>query len=188
MEIVIATSNDHKLQEIRKILPKSFKISGMRDIGCSDEIPETGDTFEANALLKVRYLYQKYAVTCIADDSGLEVTALDGRPGVYSARFAGPGADSSANISKLLTDLKGNTDRRARFKTVLALIIGGQEYLFEGTIEGIITEVPSGTSGFGYDPVFQPLGYNKTFAEMTAAEKNRISHRALALEKLKKRN
>ena len=185
MEIVIATGNDHKLQEIRKILPESFKISGMKEIGCFDEIPETGTTFEANALLKARYLFQKYGIACLADDSGLEVHALDGRPGVYSARYAGPDATSSANISKLLDELKGISDRKARFKTVLALIFNGVEQLFEGTIDGVITEMPSGNAGFGYDPVFQPLGYTKTFADMTPEEKNHISHRAIALEKLK---
>lgn len=185
IEIVVATSNNHKLQEIRKILPESFKISGMSDIGCTDEIPETGATFHENALQKARYLYEKYKVTCLADDSGLEVNAIDGRPGVHSARYAGPQADSERNLSKLLVEMQGKADRTAQFITVLALISEGREYLFEGTVKGRITETPHGTGGFGYDPVFIPNGYEVTFSEMPPEEKNRISHRAIALGKLK---
>ena len=184
MEIVVATSNNHKLQELRKILPESFKISGMRDIGCLDEIPETGATFRENDLQKGRYLFEKYHVTCLADDSGLEVKALNGRPGVLSARYAGTDADSSANMTRLLSEMNGVADRSARFVTVLALILNGQEYLFEGMINGRITETPSGIGGFGYDPVFIPDGYNTTFSEMTSDQKNSISHRAIAAGRL----
>lgn len=184
MEIVVATSNNHKLQELRKILPESFKISGMREIGCVDEIPETGATFRENALQKARYLFEKYHVTCLADDSGLEVQALNGRPGVLSARYAGPDADSSGNMARLLSEMKGFTDRSARFVTVLALILNGKEYLFEGVINGKITETPSGNGGFGYDPVFIPDGYTMTFSEMTSEQKNSISHRAMAARRL----
>jgi XTP/dITP diphosphohydrolase len=184
MDIVVATSNNHKLQELRKILPESFKISGMREVGCSDEIPETGATFRENALQKARYLFEKYHVTCLADDSGLEVKALNGRPGVLSARYAGPDSDSTGNIARLLSEMKGVIDRSARFVTVLALILNGKEYLFEGVINGKITETPSGNGGFGYDPVFIPDGYTMTFSEMTSEQKNSISHRAIAASRL----
>ncbi len=179
-EIVVATLNDHKLQELRKILPQSFKFSGMSDYGWKDEIPETGDSFTDNALQKARYLFSKYHVNSLADDSGLEVEALNGKPGIFSARYAGPAADSVTNLNKLLADMRGASNRRARFVTVLALIFNGQEFLFEGRIEGIISETPSGQAGFGYDPVFIPQGYTKTFAQMHADEKNKISHRSIA--------
>ncbi len=184
MEIVVATTNDHKLQELRKIMPESFKITGIRDLGFMEDIPETGDTFAANALQKAHYIYQRIKKTCLADDSGLEVNALDGKPGVFSARYAGPEADSVNNLRKLLFEMKGLTNRTARFKTVLALIHNNQEFLFEGVINGRIAETPSGEKGFGYDPVFIPQGYNRTFSEMSADEKNSISHRAEAVRKL----
>lgn len=180
MEIVVATSNYHKLQELRKILPESFNIKGMIEIGCATDIPETGATFKENALLKARYLYERFQCNTLADDSGLEVQALNGLPGVISARYAGPQANATENLSKLLIDMKGFTNRSARFKTVLAYIAHGKEYFFEGVISGTIREKPAGTSGFGYDPVFVPDGYTKTFSEMTSDEKNRISHRGVA--------
>ena len=185
MELLVATSNTYKLQELRKILPESFTIYGLADIGIDEEIPETGTTFIENALLKAKYLYKKLGRDCIADDSGLEVTALNGRPGVYSARYAGPENNSNANIDKLLNELKGNTHREACFRTVIAMVLGGAEHVFEGKITGRIAEKPSGTAGFGYDPVFIPDGYKVTFAEMTPEQKNSISHRAVAVKKLK---
>ncbi len=185
MDLLVATSNLHKLQELRKILPESFTISGLQDLGFNTEIPETGNTFRENALLKARFLYEKLRQNCIADDSGLEVEALLGRPGVFSARYAGPGCTHAQNIEKLLTEMNGISNRDASFVTVLALILDGKEYIFEGTIKGSITEHPAGTDGFGYDPVFLPDGYQKTFAEMHPAEKNQISHRAIAALKLK---
>lgn len=186
MEIVVATTNNHKLQELRKIMPKSFKFTGIRDIGFSDEIPETGDTFEANALQKARFIQHHTKHPCLADDSGLEVKALGGKPGIYSARYAGPDANSNDNIKKLLNAMNGFTNRTARFKTVLALILDKKEYIFEGTVSGRITDSPSGYEGFGYDPVFIPDGYTKTFSEMTPEEKNLISHRAEAANLLRK--
>lgn len=184
IEIVLATSNDHKLQEIRKILPESFKILGLRDLDDTVEIPETGTTFSANALIKARYLFERYKLISLGDDSGLEVMALNGQPGVFSARYAGEGAGSAANVSKLLSNMSGVTDRRAQFRTVLALILNGDEYLFEGSVKGTITTEQRGAGGFGYDPVFIPDGYKVSFAEMSPEEKNRISHRAIATRKL----
>ncbi len=184
MQIVDATTNNHKLQELRKIMPESFKITGISDLGFIEDIPETGDTFEANALLKALFVYQRINRTCLADDSGLEVDALGGKPGVYSARYAGPESDSVNNLKKLLLEMKGITSRTARFKTVLALIQNNKTFLFEGVINGRITEAPSGKGGFGYDPVFIPQGYNRTFSEMSAEEKNNISHRGEAVRRL----
>ncbi len=183
-EIVVATSNDHKLQELRKILPQSFNFKGMSEHNWMDEIPETGSSFSENALQKARYLFNKYHVNALADDSGLEVEALNGKPGIFSARYAGPAADSIANLAKLLDDMQGVSNRKARFVTVLALFFNGKEFLFEGSIEGHITEAPSGQAGFGYDPVFIPKGYSQTFAQMSATQKNHISHRAIAAGKL----
>ena len=182
--LVFATNNPHKLQEVREILQDKFHIRSLADIGCFDEIPETSPTIEGNALQKAHYIVEHFNTSCFADDTGLEVEALGGRPGVYSARYAGQNATYDDNVEKLLEELKGNPDRRARFKSVVALADGDRELLFEGIINGTIIHERRGTSGFGYDPVFVPEGYDQTFAEMPLALKNSISHRALAVEKL----
>lgn len=161
-----------------------IEILSLADISCNDDIPETADTLEGNALIKARWVKERYGYDCFADDTGLEVNALDGRPGVYSARYAGPEHDSQANMNLLLEQLKGVSDRRARFRTAIALIIGDEEHIFEGIVNGEITEVASGLSGFGYDPVFRPEGYQQTFAEMKSEDKNRISHRGRAVAQL----
>lgn len=184
MEIVFATGNQHKIKEAVKILPSAIKILSLKSIGCEDELPETGSTLRSNAAQKARYVSDKYGVNCFSDDSGLEVVALDGRPGVYSARFAGPQANAEMNNEKLLAEMKGITDRRAVFHTVIAIILNGEERLFEGLINGTITDKPIGENGFGYDPLFIPDGYEKTFAQMEEGEKNALSHRAIALKKL----
>ena len=165
-------------------MPSSIKLLGLTDINCSEEIPETASTICENALLKARYVYEKYRVDCFADDSGLEVQSLDGAPGVHSARYAGEQKNDAANITKVLTELSSKPDRSARFITVIALILEGKEFVFEGIISGQISHEKRGASGFGYDPVFIPEGYDKTFAEMSASEKNSISHRARAVQKL----
>jgi XTP/dITP diphosphohydrolase len=184
VKLVFATNNKHKLEEIRKILPASIELLTLKDIGCTDALPETGNTFEKNALQKARYIHDKYGHDCFADDSGLEVNALHGRPGVYSARYAGNENDSTANITKLLTELKLEENRRAKFRTVIALMIGEEVNYFEGSIDGEITLSVRGKNGFGYDPVFVPEGFHVTFAEMAPELKNRISHRAIAVNKL----
>ena len=181
---VFATNNAHKLEEVRAILGNRIEVLSLSDINCHTDIPETADTLEGNALQKARFIYQNYQLDCFADDTGLEVEALNGAPGVYSARYAGPGHDSEANVRKLLAELQGKTNRKARFRTIFALIQGGEEHLFEGTVEGEIIRERKGASGFGYDPVFQPAGYTQTFAQMGHELKNRISHRAVATEKL----
>lgn len=183
-EFVIATNNAHKLKEIIHIVGDNFIIHSLSDINCHDEIPETADTLEGNALQKARYIHDHYGFDCFADDTGLEVEALNNAPGVYSARYAGPGHDSEANMNKLLQEMQGQTNRKARFRTVIALIMEGKEYLFEGIINGNITLEKKGDSGFGYDPIFQPEGYEQTFAELGDDIKNKISHRALAVHKL----
>lgn len=183
-KIVFATNNKHKLQELRQLTEGKFEISGLGDICCNDDIPETADTLEGNALIKARWVKDRYGYDCFADDTGLEVEALDGRPGVYSARYAGPEHDSQANMNLLLQQLKGVKNRKARFRTVIALILGDEEHLFEGAVNGEITEQPSGRSGFGYDPVFRPSGFSLTFAEMSAEEKNKLSHRGRAVGRL----
>lgn len=184
MKIIFATNNAHKLQEVQQILGGAYSLVTPRDCGIAGDIPEDQDTIEGNALQKARYIYERTGMDCFADDTGLEVDALNGAPGVHSARYAGDGHDFSANTVLLLKNLHGKKDRSARFVTVIALILGGREYLFEGEVRGKITEIPSGSKGFGYDPVFMPDGYSETFAEMDAAEKNRISHRGKAVEKL----
>ena len=191
MRIVFATNNRHKLEEIRQILGDGIEVLSLNDIGCDVDIPETGETLEENALLKAQYVYDHYHMDVFADDTGLEVDALDGRPGVYSARYAAMGNtgqmshDSEANMTKLLLELGENNNRRARFRTVIALIQKqGGTRLFEGTVEGAITRERSGAEGFGYDPIFQPDGYDKTFAELGIEIKNHISHRARATAKL----
>lgn len=180
-QLVFATGNANKLRELRQILGSEYDVRGLADIGCNDDIPETADTFEGNALQKARWVADLYGMDCIAEDSGLEVDALAGAPGVYSARFAGPGHDSAANNALLLEKLKGVTDRSARFRTVLVLLRGDEAHVFEGKVEGDILTAPRGTGGFGYDPLFVPKGWTKTFAEAGADEKNAISHRGRAV-------
>jgi XTP/dITP diphosphohydrolase len=182
--IVFATNNQHKIDEIQAILGDHFKIIPLSEIGCNEDIPETSQTIEGNAIQKAQYVNEKYKVDCFADDTGLEVEALGGQPGVKSARYAGPGHDFDANVTKLLKDLNGHLSRRARFKTVISLITSDNEMLFEGIINGIITTERRGNGGFGYDPVFIPDGYDQTFAEMSPELKNTISHRAIATRHL----
>ncbi len=183
-KLVFATNNEHKLSELRQIIGGSFELLSLGDIGCHDDIPETADTLEGNALQKARWVKERYGYDCFADDTGLEVDALGGQPGVYSARFAGPGHDSKANMAKLLAMLEGEENRRARFRTVIALIKGCETHLFEGIVDGEIMKFPSGSEGFGYDPVFRPEGWEMTFAEATPDEKNAVSHRGRAVAKL----
>ena len=183
-KFVFATNNAHKLEEVTAILGDKAEVLSMKDIRCTADIPETADTLAGNALLKARFIYENYQMDCFADDTGLEVEALDGAPGVYSARYAGDAHNSEANMKKLLHDLEGVENRKARFRTVFALIIDGKEHLFEGIINGEITKTRRGASGFGYDPIFIPEGYTQTFAEMGNPLKNKISHRALATNKL----
>ncbi len=185
MKIVFATNNKHKLEELRQIAGDKLDILGLKDIGCDVDIPETGDTLESNALQKARYVHEHYGIDCFADDTGLEVDALGGEPGVRSARYApGEGHDSTANMALLLRNMDGVTDRKARFRTVIALITDGKEHIFEGKVEGDIMEAPSGEQGFGYDPVFRPRGWAKTFAEASPEEKNSVSHRGRAVRRL----
>lgn len=182
--IVFATNNEHKLHEIRMMIGDRYNVLSLSDINCHDDIPETASTLEGNALLKARYVKHKYGFDCFADDTGLEVDSLGGAPGVYSARYAGPGHDSEANMRLLLDNMKGVTDRSARFRTVIALLLGDEEVIVDGVVNGEITTDPSGQNGFGYDPVFRPAGGSETFAEMTDSEKNAISHRRRAVEAL----
>lgn len=175
-EIVFATNNQHKLSEMRAIIGDRFTVRSLAEIGCHEDIPETADTLEGNALMKARYVKEKYGYDCFADDTGLMVDALGGAPGVYSARYAGPGHDSVANTRLLLKNLEGTTDRSARFVTVIALIMGGETLTFEGAVEGEILPVPDGDGGFGYDPVFKPRESAVSFARMSAEDKNSISH------------
>ena len=188
--IVFATNNQHKLQEIREILSPEFEIVSLKEIGCHEDIPETGNTLEENALQKARYISEHYHISCFADDTGLEVEALGGAPGVHSARYAeGTDHDSEANMTKLLRELEGKENRQARFRTVIALIELGEDetenvHLFEGIVEGHISTERQGTEGFGYDPIFVPEGYEKSFAALGETIKNHISHRARAVKKL----
>ncbi len=184
MKLIFATHNQHKLQEIKLLLPKSIELFSLADINFTDDIAETADTLTDNALLKARHIYNKYNLNCFADDSGLEVEALNGAPGVYSARYAGLQKSDADNNQKLLDELKDKDDRDACFKTVIALIINGKERTFEGVIEGVILTDKHGDKGFGYDPLFKPNGYDQTFAQMTTDEKSKISHRGLAVNKL----
>ena len=183
MELVFASANEHKVNEIRAIAGDAILLKSLNDIGCFDEIPETGSTFEENAGQKSRYIFDRYHCDCFADDSGLEIDALNGEPGVYSARYSGS-RDFEQNMQLVLDRLEGQKNRTARFRTVISLILNGKEHLFEGSIEGKITLQRSGTKGFGYDPIFQPDDYEISFAEMDPSEKNRISHRAIAVAKL----
>jgi len=184
MKLIFATNNKHKLEEVREILGNQFEILSLKEINCFEEIPETQSTIKGNASQKAHYIYNKYKIDCFADDTGLEIDALNGAPGVYSARYAGENCSYEDNVQKVLKELKNETNRNARFKTVISLIINGKEYFFEGKIKGKITNNKRGTSGFGYDPVFLPEGYSETFAELSADEKNKISHRGLATQKL----
>ena len=191
MKIVFATNNSHKLDEVRAILRDTgMEILSLNNIGCHEDIPEDADTLEGNAMQKARYVKERYGYDCFADDTGLEVNALGGAPGVYSARYASldnaaaASHDSEANMRCLLRNLEGKTDRTARFRTVIALILQGEEHLFEGIVEGVITTERHGSDGFGYDPIFRPEGHSATFAEMTAGKKNAISHRGRATAKL----
>lgn len=184
MNIVFATNNRHKLEEVQAVLGEGFRLTTPRELGITEDIPEEQDTLEGNASQKARYLYERTGKNCFADDTGLEVAALGGAPGVRSARYAGPGHDSQKNMELMLNNMAGKTDRRARFRTVISLILDGEEHLFEGTVEGTILDAPCGEAGFGYDPVFVPEGYDTTFAEMSAEAKNAISHRGRAVARL----
>jgi XTP/dITP diphosphohydrolase len=185
MTLVFASNNEHKIKEINSLLGSSFKLLSLHDINIIEDIPEEEPTIEGNALSKARFVYDKTCKDVFADDTGLEIKSLNGLPGVHSARFAGENKDSSANIEKVLSMLGNTEHREARFRTVIALIIKKKEYLFEGIVNGSITYVKSGTEGFGYDPIFIPDGKSSTFAEMELAEKNTVSHRARAFEKLR---
>ena len=184
MKLVFATNNRHKLDEVRKIISGYTEIISLSDIDCHEDIPETADTLEGNALQKARYIKKHFGYDCFADDTGLEVEALHNAPGVYSARYAGPGHDSEANMNKLLHEMENKENRKARFRTVIALILNGKEYLFEGIVNGTIINEKRGGSGFGYDPIFVPDTYSETFAEMGNDIKNQISHRAEAVKKI----
>jgi XTP/dITP diphosphohydrolase len=182
--ICFATNNAHKVEEIQAILGDNFKLLTLAEINCREELPETGDTLEANSLQKAKYLFDNYHVECFADDTGLEVIALNNEPGVYSARYAGEQRSHADNINLLLKNLAGKTDRSAQFRTVITLISAGQTYQFEGFVKGKIIEELKGTQGFGYDPIFMPEGFDRTFAEMSLEEKGKISHRGMAFRLL----
>ena len=184
MQLVFASSNKNKIFEIQSMLPETIQILSLEDIGCLEEIPETADTIEGNAILKANYISNKYGYDCFADDTGLEVAALNGEPGVFSARYAGEQRNSDDNMNKLLEQLSDKNNRKAQFKTVIALNINGKQELFTGIAEGEITVEKTGTKGFGYDPIFQPIGYKETFAELSIEVKNEISHRGKATQKL----
>ncbi|WP_269236950.1 non-canonical purine NTP diphosphatase [Flavobacterium flavigenum] len=184
MKLVFASNNKNKIKEIQSILKESIQLLSLEEIGCHEEIPETADTIEGNAVLKANYITQKYGYDCFADDTGLEVHALNGEPGVYSARYAGEQKDSNDNMNKLLEALKDKSDRSAQFKTVIALNLNGSQHLFTGIAKGNITLDKTGNNGFGYDPVFQPENYTETFAELASEIKNKISHRAKATQQL----
>ena len=183
-QLVFATNNQHKIEEVAAKTGNDFKLLSLDDINCHDDIAETGTTFLENASIKSHYIYEKYNLNCFGDDSGLEIGALNNEPGVYSARYAGKHGDHAANMEKVLKSLQGNANRKARFRTVISLIWNGEEYIFDGTVEGTIRTELSGTAGFGYDPIFQPEGYDITFAEMSMEAKNEISHRGRAVDKM----
>ena len=184
MKLVFATNNKHKLEEVRAILGNSIEVLSLNDIDCHDDIPETADTLDGNALIKARHIYKKFGVDCFADDTGLEVEVLGGEPGVYSARYAGEECNPEANMYKLLQNLTGKNNRNAQFRTVIALIIKGEEKLFNGIVKGTISNEKMGDAGFGYDPIFIPEGFSESFAQMTSDMKNSISHRYRATEEL----
>jgi XTP/dITP diphosphohydrolase len=182
--IIFATANKNKLKEAKALLKSDIIIKSLTDLGFNEDIPETENTLEGNALLKARHIAQKFSCNCFADDTGLEIVALGGEPGVYSARYAGEQKNAEDNMQKVLEKMNGKDNRQAQFRTVIALILDGKEYLFEGVVKGTITKDKKGIDGFGYDPIFIPDGYDKTFAEMTLEEKNKLSHRAIALNKM----
>lgn len=184
MKLVFASNNANKIKEIQQLVPSSIQIVSLKDIGCTEEIPETANTIEGNAILKANYVTEKYGLNCFADDSGLEVDALNGEPGVYSARYAGEPKNDDNNMNKLLLNLKDKTNRKANFKTVICLNINEEQHLFTGIITGKIIDEKVGTNGFGYDPIFVADGYSKTFAELTMEEKSSISHRGQAVKQL----
>jgi XTP/dITP diphosphohydrolase len=182
-QLVFATNNQYKTEEVKTLLSGKYEVLNLKDIGCSTDIPETADSFAGNAGLKSRFVFENYQLDCFGDDSGLEVEALNNEPGIFSARYAG-GRGDRANLELVLQKMEGEENRKARFRTVISLLQNGQEYLFEGTINGTLRTTPVGTNGFGYDPIFEPEGYQQTFAEMEMAQKNEISHRAIAMSKL----
>jgi XTP/dITP diphosphohydrolase len=184
MKLIFATHNSNKAFEIQKLLPKDFQVLTLDDIDFQDEIPENESTIEANSAFKAQFIFNKFNLNCFADDTGLEIEALNGKPGVYSARYAGEERNSDANINLVLEELKGVENRNARFKTVITLIIHGEQYQFEGIVDGTIIKEKRGSNGFGYDPIFIPENETRTFAEMNLSEKNKYSHRARALEKM----
>jgi XTP/dITP diphosphohydrolase len=183
-EIVFATNNTNKIREVQELMGQAYRFRSLTDIGCREELPETSDTLEGNALQKGRYVWDHFRCNCFSEDTGLEVYALGGAPGVITARYAGEARSPQANMNLLLTNLQGNPDRSARFRTVIALILDGREWLFEGIVEGRIAEAPRGDGGFGYDPIFEPEGLGLTFAEMASDAKHRISHRGRAMTRL----
>lgn len=184
MQLIFASANAHKISEIRQLLPVGYELRSLADIGFHEEIPETAATIEGNARLKAQFLADKQMTACFADDTGLVTSGLNGEPGVYSARYAGEAKDADANMELVLSKLDGNPDRSAYFITVIALWIGGEMHIFRGRVDGTILTEKRGTNGFGYDPIFQPIGYSKTFAEMTSEEKNALSHRGRALQQM----
>ncbi len=184
MKLVFATANQNKANEIQSLIPPSIEVLTLNDIHCSEEIPETQANIEGNASQKAFYVYNKYQHNCFADDTGLEVDALDGRPGVFSARYAGESKSAEDNMSKILLEMKGISNRKARFKTIISLVINGEEKQFEGVVSGVILSQRQGEKGFGYDPIFLPDGFTMSFAEMDSSQKNKISHRAIAVNKL----
>jgi len=184
MKLVFATNNLNKLAEVQEMLPNIIELLSLKDINCFDEIEETALTLDGNAKLKANYITQKFGYNCFADDTGLEVDSLEGKPGVYSARFAGEPSNSEKNIQKILSELENKTNRKAQFRTVICLNIDENQYLFEGTCKGEILTRKQGEKGFGYDPIFKPEGYSTSFAEMSSEEKNKISHRGIAIQKL----
>lgn len=186
MQLVTATNNANKIKEIKQLLPSSLNLLSLEEINCIEDIPETSDTIKGNAVQKAEYVYKNYGYNCFADDTGLEIEALNGEPGVYSARYAGQQKDANDNMDLVLKKLEREKNRKARFITVIALIIDGEITCFEGIVEGLITEVKSGTEGFGYDPIFKPNGFDITFSEMALDEKNKISHRGKAVSQLAK--
>ena len=184
MKLVFATNNQNKVNEIKSLLGEGVEILSLKDIGCNEELPETQETLEGNALQKASYVADKYGVNCFADDTGLEVESLNGAPGVYSARYAGVECKAEDNMAKVLSELDGKENRTAKFRTIVALILNGEEHSFEGKIDGSITRSKSGSDGFGYDPIFQPNGFDTTFSEMSMSQKNAISHRGKAVAEL----
>ena len=184
MKIVFATNNPNKLKEIKALVPKHIEIVSLSEIGCNEDIPETGETLEANAFQKVNYVKEHFGYDCFADDSGLEINALNGNPGVYSARYAGPERNADANMAKIITELNGCDNRKAQFRTAIALVLNGEEQLFEGKVQGEISLTKLGEKGFGYDPIFVPENETRRFAQMTMQEKGEISHRGKAVRRL----